>query len=89
MHTTTRDDNGGHAQEPCTVMVHGTFADDNLMRRVRSEFREMPGMRLTLDQACRLWSLDRDRCAGVMATLVAGKFLEVDGNGRYRKAHGG
>jgi len=88
MHATTRP-GGGQDHDTCSVMVHGTFADDTLMRRVRGEFREMPGMRLTLDQACRLWTLDRDKCAGVLARLVAGKFLEVDDNGRYRKAHGG
>ena len=88
MHATTRD-GGGQAHGTCSVMIHGSFADDNLMRRVRGEFGEMPGMRLTLDQACRLWTLDHDRCAAVLERLVAGRFLEVDGTGRYRKAHGG
>lgn len=79
----------GVTHEPCTVMLFTTIKEDALLRRVRSEFREMPGMRLTLDQASRLWTLDRDACAGVLDTLVAAKFLEVDINGRYQKAHGG
>lgn len=75
--------------EPCSVMVYGTLADDNLLRRVRGEFNEMPGMRLTLEQAARLWTLDRPTCVGVLGKLIAARFLEVDSTGRYRKAHSG
>jgi hypothetical protein len=89
MLTTTRDTSATHANEPCCVMVSGSSADDNLLRRVRSEFSEMPGMRLTLEQASRLWTLDRDACARVLGSLVATKFLECDGTGRYRKTHCG
>jgi len=49
----------------------------------------MPGMRLTLDQAARLWSIDRDTCANIFRSLVAARYLEVDAHGRYRKAHSG
>ena len=34
-----------------------------LVQRVRGEFREMPGLRLTFAQACRLWQLDPTRAA--------------------------
>ena len=88
MHT-TRHDAVDHAHECCSVLVHGSFAEDELVRRVRGEFREMPGMRLTLDQASRLWTLERDACARVLSSLVAARFLQIDGNGRYRKAHSG
>ena len=89
MRATTTHHGGTHARECCSVMVHGSFADDLLLRRVRGEFGEMPGMRLTLDQACRLWSLDHDKCESVLARLVASRFLAIDDNGRYRKAHSG
>jgi len=78
---------GGH--EACTVMFFRTTADDALQRRVRAEFSEMPGLRLTLEQAVRLWGVDRQVCGGLLNALVASHFLEIDAYGRYRKAHGG
>ena len=48
---------------------------DNVERRVREEFREMPGLRLTPAQATRLWGLERDTCAQVIDSLVAAEFL--------------
>ena len=77
------------AHEPCTVVVHHTASEDELMRRVRSEFREMPGMRLTLGQAMRLWDLDRPTCCTVLDSLVASHFLQQDACGRYSRAHSG
>lgn len=44
---------------------------DELTARVRSEYREMPGMRLTFAQACRLWQMDATTCSIVLASLVA------------------
>lgn len=75
------------ANEPCSIVVHHTASEDALMRRVRSEFREMPGMRLTLGQAMRLWDLDRPACRAVLDSLVASHFLQQDACGRYTRAH--
>ena len=36
----------------------------------------MPAMRLTLDQAMRLWDLDRPTCCTVLESLVASHFLQ-------------
>lgn len=47
----------------------------NLLNRVRSEFIEMPGLRLRIDQAQRLWNLDRAMCESVLRSLVDDKFL--------------
>ena len=33
-----------------------------IARRVREEFREMPGLRLTPAQATRLWGLEQPTC---------------------------
>lgn len=79
----------GGTHEPCTVTLFRTSAEDALLRRARGEYREMPGMRLTVEQAMRLWDLDRQTCRRVFDTLVAAHYLEIDGTGRYRKAHGG
>jgi hypothetical protein len=47
----------------------------NLLNRVRSEFIEMPGLRLRIEQAQRLWNLDRAVCESVLRSLVEAKFL--------------
>lgn len=79
----------GTIHEPCSVTLFRTTAEDTLVTRVRGEYREMPGMRLTVDQAMRLWMLDRETCSDVLSSLVAARFLELDRNGRYVRAHGG
>jgi hypothetical protein len=54
-----------------------------LLRRVRGEFHEMPGLRLTFDQACRLWQLDADTCDAVLATLIQDQVLHKTRDGHY------
>lgn len=78
-----------HTQESCTTTVFTPFRHMELVSRIRSEFREMPGLRLSLKQAMRLWSVDRATCVDVLTELRSARFLEVDPNGRYRLAHGG
>ena len=75
--------------EPCSIVLHRSASEDALLRRVRSEFREMPGMRVTLDQAMRLWDLDRPTCCAVLETLEATHFLQHDFSGRYTRVHAG
>ncbi len=55
----------------------------NLLNRVRSEFIEMPGLRLRIDQAQRLWNLDRAICESVLRSLVEAKFLRCFENDLY------
>lgn len=76
-------------RDKCPVTFRRTNAEDALLCRVRGEFREMPGMRLTVEQAMRLWVLDRSTCTGLLDSLVTAHFLERDGTGRYTKAHCG
>jgi len=45
------------------------------LRRVRGEYIEMPGLRLTSAQAQRLWGLDRAACDALLGALVEAKFL--------------
>jgi hypothetical protein len=79
----------GGTHEPCTITLFRNDGQRALLRRVRGEYREMPGMRLTFEQAMRLWNIDRQACATVLNSLVAARYLEIDGFGRYRKAHSG
>lgn len=50
---------------------------------IRSEFNEMPGMRLTLAQARRLWSLSLEECEDLLERLVRAGFLTRDEHDRY------
>lgn len=52
-----------------------------LVRRVRSEFNEMPGLRLTPAQAARLLGLDQTACQRVIDALVRVDFLRRAPNG--------
>jgi hypothetical protein len=54
---------------------------DLIVRRVREEFREMPGLRLTPAQATRLWGLERETCRQVIDALVASSFLRWTSSG--------
>jgi hypothetical protein len=53
--------------------------EHDLQTRIRGEFREMPGLTLTLAQATRLFSVDPARCEGVLVTLVEVGVLSTDG----------
>ena len=47
----------------------------DVLRRVKGEYIEMPGLRLTIAQAQRLWGLDRAVCDALLGALVDAKFL--------------
>jgi hypothetical protein len=55
----------------------------NLLSQIRGEYREMPGLCVTLSQACRLWHLDRDTCNTVLDLLVRDAFLRQTPKGLY------
>ena len=52
-----------------------------LLSRVRGEFREMPGLRLTVPQAMRLWGLERTSCQRVVDHLIDSSFLQWGSRG--------
>jgi hypothetical protein len=54
-----------------------------LVRRVRGEFHEMPGLRLTFAQACRLWQMDAGTCEVVLAKLIQDRVLHQTRDGHY------
>ena len=56
-----------------------------LLTRIRAEYLEMPGLRLTLAQAQRLCGIERALCMAVLDALVADKFLCVKSNGMYAR----
>jgi hypothetical protein len=56
---------------------------DELVIRVRGEYREMPGLSLTVPQAQRLWGLDGVTCQRLFERLVEAKFLRRSRHGRF------
>jgi hypothetical protein len=56
---------------------------ESLTARIRSEYREMPGLRLTFAQACRLWQIDSATCAMLLEQLVRETFLYKTADGAY------
>jgi hypothetical protein len=57
----------------------------DLRALIRAEYREMPGLKLTLPQAIRLWSAEPGRCAQALDVLVERGFLHRAG-GTYMRA---
>jgi hypothetical protein len=51
----------------------------NLQARVSAEFREMPGLTLTIAQAARLFSIEEDCCVRVLGALVQCGVLAIRG----------
>jgi hypothetical protein len=64
-------------------------APDDLIRRVSTEFRDMPGLRLTERQAGRLWGLDQASCAALLAALVDAQFLVRTRDGSFMRIESG
>src|SRR5216110_160186 len=59
---------------------------NNTLGRLRAEYLEMPGLRLTVEQAQRLCGVERTLCKSVLDALVEEKFLCVKVNGAYGRA---
>jgi hypothetical protein len=48
---------------------------EHIIRRIKAEFLEMPGLCLTVLQASRFWGLERALCESVIDVLVSCAFL--------------
>ncbi len=59
------------------------------LERIRGEFMEMPGLRLTVAQAQRLCGVDHGLCKAVLEALVDAKFLCVKADGTYARSTDG
>ena len=58
---------------------------EETLRRIRSEFLEMPGLCLTCAQAQRLWELDARTCSCLLGSLAEDGFLSLRTNGTYAR----
>jgi hypothetical protein len=59
--------------------------NDTIVLRLRGEFMEMPGLRLTMVQVQRLCGVERTDCEQALDTLVDAKFLCRNADGTYAR----
>ena len=67
-----------------TTTLHETGIS-GLLTRIRGEFLEMPGLRLTEAQARRLWGLDAASCGALLGALVDAQFLFRTRDGAFMR----
>jgi hypothetical protein len=54
-----------------------------LTQRIREEFQDAPGLRVTVREGARFWDLDEMTCQQILVRLRAAGFLTVDADNRY------
>jgi hypothetical protein len=77
-----------HRDAPFSVSPGPPDADlvrEELVRRIRGEFEEMPGLSLTSVQASKLFGIPPDVCAGILSHLIAEGMLRLHSDGRYAR----
>jgi len=58
----------------------------SIVRRIAAEFREMPGLVLTVPQASRFLGVDQAACEPILARLVSQGVLRRCADGTYAHA---
>lgn len=58
---------------------------EHLVQRVRAEYLEMPGLRLTVQQARRFWGLEETLCDAILSHLVEVRFLRRTRDGVFAR----
>ena len=56
-----------------------------ILERLRAEFLEMPGLRLTAEQVHRLCGVEPKTCRAALDALVSEKFLCAKSDGTYAR----
>lgn len=69
-------------------MIGSCSTIDKILTRIEGEYLEMPGLQLTLEQAQRLWRMERTECQALLEALVAAGFLNCSPSGKYAMAGG-
>ena len=59
------------------------MTNDDRAARIHSEYREMPGLKLTAAQASRFWHLNPDDSRVVLDRLVEARVLFRTADGHY------
>ena len=77
------------SSDPSTPTLPRPALTPQLLTRIRAEYREMPGLSLTLVQARRLLGLDMLTCSAALAMLEAAGFLATRRDGAFVLAEAG
>ena len=72
-----------------SVAVRDDLIDARLVERVLAEYREMPGLALTIEQARRLWGCDAETCQRVVDVLVERRVLRWSRDRRLVRVESG
>jgi hypothetical protein len=59
------------------------MSPEDFATRIREEYAQLPGLRLTISQACRLWHVDSAACEVVLQRLVRERFLARTRDGLF------
>jgi len=60
-----------------------------IIERLRAEFLEMPGLRLTVAQTQRLCGVDKAPCQTALDALIRARFLRINADGTYARLSDG
>ena len=66
-----------------TYLLTGDTTIADWLQLIRGEYLEIPGLRLTKPQVCRLWGLDAATCEALLAALVDVRFLKCTRGAEY------
>jgi hypothetical protein len=72
-----------HLPETLPIERRNVAAREALVRRIHSEFEEMPGLSLTPVQASRLFGVSLEAGARILLRLTAERRLRLRSDGRY------
>jgi len=59
---------------------------EELLQRVRAEYRDMPSLRLTPSQAQRLFGLEPSTCVAILEALLTEHFLFRTSDGLFQRS---
>lgn len=68
---------------PAAGIQSAMQTNDRHLARIRSEYREMPGLKLTAAQASRFWNLGPEESRAALETLVEARILWRTTDGHY------
>lgn len=59
---------------------------EHLIARTRGEYMEMPGLRLSVTEASRLWGFEKDLAETILRALVDDGFLKFAADGKFGRS---
>jgi DNA-binding IclR family transcriptional regulator len=70
------------------MILDFVLQSSDVLYRIRAEYSEMPGLKLTAAQAQRLLGVERESCDRCLASLVTAGFLARTRDGAFVRRDG-